>query len=103
VASASEQSVLARVNAGSEVRLACQVRPDKSISVVPLLPLAAGPSDAARNEDPAQGREQEIAILFADLQGFTRLSGTRLPYDVVFLLNRYFAAMGHHRDRRRPG
>lgn len=93
--SASEQSVLARVNAGSEVRLACQVRPDKSISVVPLLPPAAGPNDAAKGEDRSQGREQEIAILFADLQGFTRLSETRLPYDVVFLLNRYFAAMGH--------
>jgi adenylate cyclase len=32
--------------------------------------------------------------LFADLRGFTRLSEQRLPYDVVFLLNRYFEAVG---------
>jgi adenylate cyclase len=92
--SAGEQSVLARVNASSEVRLACQIRPDKPISVVPLLPPTAGPGDAIRGETASQGSEQEIAILFADLHGFTRLSETRLPYDVVFLLNRYFAAMG---------
>jgi adenylate cyclase len=92
--SAGEQSVLARVNAGSEVRLACQIRPDKPISVVPLLSPAAGPSDALRGETTSHGSEQEIAILFADLHGFTKFSETRLPYDVVFLLNRYFAAMG---------
>jgi adenylate cyclase len=92
--SSSEQAVLARVNAGPRVRLACQVRPDQNISVVPLLPPSAGPRDAIRGEAVSPGREQEIAILFADLQGFTKLSETKLPYDVVFLLNRYFAAMG---------
>jgi adenylate cyclase len=92
--SPGEQSVLARVNAGSEVRLACQIRPNKPISVIPLLPPAAGPGDAVRGDTASQGWEQEIAILFADLHGFTRLSETKLPYDVVFLLNRYFAAMG---------
>ena len=33
-------------------------------------------------------------MLFADLRGFTRLSEGRLPYDMVFVLNRYFEAMG---------
>ena len=32
--------------------------------------------------------------MFADIRGFTALSEGRLPYDVVFMLNRYFAAMG---------
>ena len=32
--------------------------------------------------------------IFADLRAFTRLAETKLPYDVVFMLNRYFAAMG---------
>jgi adenylate cyclase len=32
--------------------------------------------------------------LFADVRGFTELSDGRLPYDVVFVLNRYFTAMG---------
>jgi adenylate cyclase len=33
-------------------------------------------------------------VLFADLRDFTALSEGRLPYDVVFVLNRYFGAMG---------
>ena len=33
-------------------------------------------------------------MLFADIRGFTQFSEQRLPYDVVFLLNRYFAEMG---------
>jgi len=40
------------------------------------------------------GQEREVAILFADLRAFTRLAEHKLPYDVVFLLNRYFSAMG---------
>ena len=35
-----------------------------------------------------------IAILFADIRSFTKLSEKKLPYDVVFLLNRYFDSMG---------
>jgi adenylate cyclase len=40
------------------------------------------------------GEEREISILFADLRDFTRFSERKLPYDVVFVLNRYFASMG---------
>jgi adenylate cyclase len=50
--------------------------------------------DGRRRVDIAQGSEREIAILFADIRGFTELSEGRLPYDVVFILNRYFAAIG---------
>src|SRR5260370_16697571 len=32
--------------------------------------------------------------MFADLYDFTTLAETRLPYDVVFILNRYFQEMG---------
>src|SRR6202023_2277234 len=41
-----------------------------------------------------RGSERESAILFADIRGFTGLAEGRLPYDVVFVLNRYFAAIG---------
>ncbi len=93
--SAAEQAVLARVNATPNVRLACQVRPQEDLSVVPLLPAAAGLQEARASRPlHLQGREREIAILFADLRGFTQLSEKKLPYDVVFVLNRYFAAMG---------
>ena len=71
-------------------------------SVTPLLPPSAQASDGFRRSDYLHGMEKEIAILFADIRSFTQLSEQRLPYDVVFLLNRYFAEMGARgRARRR--
>src|SRR5207245_7134059 len=89
-----EQLVLRRIGATSNVRLACQLRPRGAVEVTPLLPPFAHAVDGRRRVDLAQGSEREIAILFVDIRGFTALSEGRLPYDVVFVLNRYFAAMG---------
>jgi adenylate cyclase len=89
-----ELRVLRRISATSNVRLACQLRPRGAVEVTPLLPPFAHAADGRRRVDFAQGSEREIAILFADIRGFTALSEGRLPYDVVFVLNRYFAAMG---------
>jgi adenylate cyclase len=44
--------------------------------------------------DAPGGRESKIAVLFADIRGFTKIAEKKLPYDVVFLLNRYFEAVG---------
>ncbi len=93
-ASDDEKRVLARVGAAPDTRLACQLRPVAPVTVAPLLPSQAGPHQAHARGDYHSGRELEIAVLFADLRGFTQLSERRLPYDVVFLLNRYFKAMG---------
>src|SRR5438132_9670657 len=89
-----ELRVLRRIGATSNVRLACQLRPHGAVEVTPLLPPFAQAGDGRRRVDFAQGSEREIAILFADIRGFTALSEGRLPYDVVFVLNRYFAAIG---------
>src|SRR6201998_3335068 len=89
-----EMRVLQRIGATSSVRLACQLRPRGAVEVTPLLPPFANALDGRRRVDFAQGSEREIAILFVDIRGFTALSEGRLPYDVVFVLNRYFAAMG---------
>ena len=35
------------------------------------------------------GIEQKVAVMFIDLRGFTSLSEGKLPFDVVFILNRY--------------
>jgi adenylate cyclase len=90
----SERQVLARVVAGESVRLACQVRPIAAVTVLPLLPAGSTPRDAQPRPGYLQGKEVEIAILFVDLRAFTALSEHKLPYDVVFILNRYFRAMG---------
>jgi adenylate cyclase len=92
---AEETKVLRRIQAGPAVRLACQLRPMGDIRVTPLLPPFAQARDGYPRPGYLQGTEREIAILFVDLRAFTRLAESRLPYDVVFLLNRYFSAMGH--------
>jgi adenylate cyclase len=93
--SPEETKVLERVGAPPNVRLACQLRPlPGHYRVTPLLPEGAGPVEAYRREPQAHGGERYIAILFADIRGFTSISEGKLPYDVVFLLNRYFRATG---------
>ena len=90
-----ELRVLQRVGAPPMVRLACQLRPSGNIAVTPLLAPGATVQDGFAKPAYLRGSEREIAILFADLRAFTRLAEARLPYDVVFLLNRYFEEMGH--------
>jgi adenylate cyclase len=92
--SADETRVLHRIGARPNIRLACMLRPSGDVEVTPLLPPLALAADGRRRVDFVQGSEREIAILFADIRGFTALAEGRLPYDVVFVLNRYFAAMG---------
>jgi adenylate cyclase len=91
---ANEMRVLRRIGAGPNIRLACMLRPRGAVEVTPLLPPLALPADGRSRVDFMQGSEREIAILFADIRDFTALAEGRLPYDVVFVLNRYFSAMG---------
>ena len=90
----SERALLRRIGAPERVRLACQTVPAGDVSLMPLLSASAGPAETHTPTVRQQGMEREIAILFADLRAFTKLSENKLPYDVVFLLNRYFLAMG---------
>jgi adenylate cyclase len=90
--SAAERAVLKRVGAAANVRLACQLRPGADLSVFPLLPATAALEGVTPTDDFA-GEEIETCVLFADLRGFTRLSEHKLPYDIVFFLNRYFETM----------
>jgi adenylate cyclase len=92
--SEGELRVLRRIRATPNVRLACMLRPTGPVEVTPLLPPFAHARDGQRPVDVTQGKEREIAILFADIRGFTALAESRLPYDVVFILNRYFTAVG---------
>jgi adenylate cyclase len=93
-AAPEEKRVLERVGAAPDVRLACQLRPLGNLAVTPLLPATAQARDGFARPGYLQGSERETVVLFADLRAFTRLSERKLPYDLVFLLNRYFAEMG---------
>ncbi len=92
--SPQELRVLRRVAAPPNVRLACQLRPSRDLAVTPLLPPTVSAGAALVPAGGHHGEEREIAVLFADLRGFTRLAEHKLPYDVMFFLNRYFEAVG---------
>ena len=94
VASAAEQRVLHRVGAPPNVRLACQLRPTRDLSIVPLLPASAQSRDGYAQPSYLAGQERTIAVLFADIRTFTAIAEQKLPYDLVFLLNSYFEAAG---------
>jgi len=89
----NEQRVLDRIGLKGPVRLACQIRPRADIRVAALLPPdePTGATQMTRNH--RQGDEIMVAILFVDLRGSTKLSEDRLPFDVVFILNQFFAEL----------
>jgi adenylate cyclase len=62
--------------------------------VTPLLPANAQASDGYAQPAYLAGQERTIAVLFADLRSFTGIAERKLPYDLVFLLNSYFEAVG---------
>jgi adenylate cyclase len=88
-----ERAVLERVGAAPGVRLACQLRPLDDIAVVPLLPPhQPSPQEARRPARP--GEERFIVVLVADMRNSVRLAETRLPFDTVFIIDRFIAALG---------
>jgi len=92
--SPAETRVLAPLGADRSVRLACQVRPIADISIWPLVPPEMTVRDQDRLNEAETGSERFVAILFVDIRASTQLVESRLPYDVVFILNRFFEAVG---------
>ncbi len=88
-----ERRTLERIRAPAKVRLACQLRPTGDIAVVPLLP-PDRPAALTLASAAAFGVEREVAVLFTDLRHWTELAERHLPYDLVYVLNEYFAAVG---------
>ena len=89
-----ESRVLARLGADRAVRLACQLKPVADVSVWPLLPPETMMADQRLSNVTGSGTERFVAILFVDIRRSTELVENRLPYDVVFILNRFFEAVG---------
>ena len=89
-----ERAIADRLGLDEGVRLACQTRCDGDVTVRRLV---LDPEDGeltrqftARPHKGTMGREAHVAVLFADVAGFTSLS-ERLPaYDVVHVLHRWF-------------
>jgi adenylate cyclase len=93
--SGREAFVLKRVGVNSDpsIRLACQLRPRSDVSVIPILPPHIG-ADFVRNRQRINiGEERFLVSMFVDMRGSTTLSETRLPFDIVFLINRFVDAV----------
>jgi adenylate cyclase len=93
--SAAERSTLARIKAPFDVRLACQIRPTGSITVQPLVvPRASQDGNGHRFGAAINGgTECEVAAMFVDLRDSTKLASGRLPFDTLFLFDRYIQAV----------
>jgi len=97
----AEAETLHGINAPPDVRLACQIRPRDALSVariVPPLKSRRKTSDVIDDGD-ARGVEQELAVMFIDVRGFTKMSADKLPYDVVYILNEFFDVAGEAIER----
>ena len=94
----SEKRIADRLHFGSNIRLACQTRINGDVKLRRLVLDADDvefTDQSARGAAPAlAGEEKELAILFADIRGFTGLAEDLPPFDVIHLLNRYFNRMG---------
>lgn len=93
--SAAEAATLARVKAGPNIRLACQIRPVADLAVSQMVPPITVPGQRdGYGSGEADGIERDMAVLFLDVRGFTAMSADKLPYDVVHILNHLFEAAG---------
>jgi len=90
-----EAFVLSRVGAGSDpaIRLACQLRPETDLSFFQIfLPQITAAS--LRTSSPARiGEERYLVSMFVDMRGSTKLAEKRLPFDTVFIVNRFLGAV----------
>ena len=84
---AAESETLERIKAPPGVRLACQLRPVADITVAPLV--AAADHAAAVGVADGESHEKLVTALFIDLRESTRFAAGRLPFDALFVIDRY--------------
>jgi adenylate cyclase len=90
-----EAFVLNRVGAGADpaIRLACQLRPETDLSFFQIF-LPQITAATLRTSSPSRiGEERYLVSMFVDMRGSTRLAEKRLPFDTVFIVNRFLGAV----------
>ena len=92
-----EASMADRLGLADEVRLACQLRPEGELRIRRLVLDEIDlmmTSQLDRVVATRTGEAKNVTIFFSDIANFTSLSERLSPYDVMYLLNRYFVQMG---------
>jgi adenylate cyclase len=90
-----EAFVLNRVGAGADpaIRLACQLRPETDLSFFQIF-LPQITAATLRTSSPSRiGEERYLVSMFVDMRGSTKLAESRLPFDTVFIVNRFLGAV----------
>jgi adenylate cyclase len=91
-----EAFVLARVGTNDpSIRLACQLRPTADLSFFQLFVPSLASANAHAISPARIGQERYLVSLFVDMRGSTRLAEKMLPFDTVFIVNRFLAAVSH--------
>jgi adenylate cyclase len=89
-----EAFVLNRVGATDpSIRLACQLCPTEDLSFFQLFIPQAISANANAAEPQRIGQERYLVSMFVDMRGSTQLAEQRLPFDTVFIVNRFLAAV----------
>ena len=91
-----EQIIKEKIHSTEEFRLACQTGIRGDVTVRRLALNEEDIESASQTDIKTIGRlgeTKKIAILFSDIRAFTSFSEKITPYDVVFILNRYFGRM----------
>jgi adenylate cyclase len=91
-----EAFVLTRVGTNDpSIRLACQLRPTADLSFFQLFVPSLASANAHASNPARIGQECYLVSLFVDMRGSTRLAEKMLPFDTVFIVNRFLAAVSH--------
>ena len=94
--SAREAFVLDRIGASADdpsLRLACQLRPASDVAIVPLLSPHIGASFVHGKNRLHPGAERYVVSMFVDMRGSTQIAADQLPFDTVFVVNRFLAVV----------
>jgi len=89
-----EAFVLNRVGATDpSIRLACQLRPETDLSFFQLFTPQTVSANAAATAPHRIGQERYLVSMFVDMRGSTKLAEKQLPFDTVFIVNRFLGAV----------
>jgi adenylate cyclase len=89
-----EAFVLARVGTTDpSIRLACQLRPTADLSFFQLFIPSTVSANTHASNPTRIGEERHLVSLFVDMRGSTRLAEKLLPFDTVFVVNRFLASV----------
>jgi adenylate cyclase len=89
-----EAFVLNRVGATDpSIRLACQLRPQTDLSFFQLFMPQTNSASAHGSQPQRIGQERYLVSMFVDMRGSTQLAENQLPFDTVFIVNRFLAAV----------